>query len=282
MSMSFRSSLILRSLAGFVAASCFATSAANAAFITEYFDYGGTGGTTIGGKGDATGGWAGAWIGTGSGYNATQTYSTANLTYTAVGYANTGNDSSTGIATANTATIQTAPQVRHIDGGLGGTIWISFLARSTNVASGGNGEALVGFNQTSPLNGSDSVLGLLRNAAVVRWKSGSTTLVTPSAETTYLFLAKIEMNVSGADDRITAWVNPDLTSLGTGEVRPLADIGTALASIAVLNTTSGSVDAIRISNDVDGFAKVTAVPEPASLSLLALAGCVAMRRRRAM
>lgn len=272
MSMSFPSALILRSLAGFAAASCVATSAANAAFITEYFDYGATAGN-MPGKGATGGGWAAAWGG-----STDSKYSTDNLTYTATGYSNAGNTSGTGSAAGVNRGVGNGG-TRSFSSAMSGTIWISMLARHNSASNPG---ALLWLGTS----GQNDFIGLLGNLPQIRVNGTSTNLSAAVAGgTTHLFLAKLEIDYSGSLDRLTGWINPDLTNLGTGtSVSGVDIVGSSLTGITVsLNdndTTPSNLDAIRISNDSDGFDKVTAVPEPASLSLLALAGGAMLRRRR--
>ncbi len=243
-----------------------------AAVISEYFNYGATGGA-LGGNGTAVGGWSGAWSNqTGA------TYSTSNLTLTHPGYQNTNNAASTGSASG---TNRTNGSTRAFSTGLSGAIWVSMLARYTGTSSQ---DAILGIEKGG-LNGTDNCIGILGTEAIVRWGSGSTgqTIQTGLVkDQVYLFLAKIETDYSGTFDRITAWVNPNLSNLGTGTVKDGKDIvGTALDSVAVFNS-SGNVDAIRISNDAGAFSFVTTgvVPEPAAMGLLALGSMAALARRR--
>lgn len=102
----------------------------------------------------------------------------------------------------------------------------------------------------------------------------------------YLLLARVTVDYQDNLDRIEFWVNPDLSNGEAGLGTPLlsadgANVLNAVAGPRVSFSSGGALDAIRISNDPDGFEYVTAVPEPASLGALGLGGLVLLRRRRA-
>ncbi len=98
-------------------------------------------------------------------------------------------------------------------------------------------------------------------------------------------LLRIVLDGSGSDDTLDFWMNPDLTSGAGGLGIPDNSIsgsdffGTALDGIGVsFRRDNSTIDAIRISNDADGFAQVTSVPEP-STALLSVLGVLFLARR---
>ncbi|MCC5845668.1 MAG: PEP-CTERM sorting domain-containing protein [Verrucomicrobia bacterium] len=248
----------------------------HAALIVENFDYGESSGNLVN-FGSAGGGWAGGWTG-----NTAPNYSpTLNLTYTAPGYNNLDNDASTGSAVrngGNAASVAT----RDFSDTLDGTVWVSALAYRTAT----NQHVLLWLRG----DGSTSNFISIRNTgAVVRIAGNDTTQSThPFAlDETNLFLARVTLN-QDAGDRIDFWINPDLSGgeagLGIPTVfRDTGTIGNALTGIGVsFENDNATLDAIRISNDPNGFEMVTAIPEPGTLALMgiALGSLVLFRRRR--
>ena len=56
--------------------------------------------------------------------------------------------------------------------------------------------------------------------------------------------------------------------------------GAGLSGVGISFYIGGYIDAIRVSNDADGFQQVTGIPEPGSLSLLSIGGLAWILKRR--
>ena len=272
------------------------TNGARGAFLEEYFNgYGAVTGD-LGGKGVAGGGWAGGWVGNSPDYQAG-----AQLTYTGVGYDNAGNNATGSDGRAhfgggNTDSIST----RSFAVGMDGTIWVSWLTSNE-----GSSSYAAQFSFDGTFNNYFRILDGVTGNRQGRYNGG--TAITPALvdlpaytnDTTGLFLAKIDMNYSGALDRITVWLNPDLSggqsTIGLGYVLgDSADVfGATLDAISVsFSRNFGAIDAIRISNNINGFNEVTGYVEPVEVlpapepGTALLAGCgvllMTLRRRRAL
>src|SRR5690606_12254522 len=109
---------------------------------------------------------------------------------------------------------------RGIRGGMEGTIWISALARIDN--HGEDQDVLLWLDRTAAGNGDnagDAFIGLRKGGIIQLRHSGNVNLNEPGGTTyeaglVHLLLAQIEMNVLGNHDRISFWIDPDLTDLG--------------------------------------------------------------------
>lgn len=256
---------------------------APAATLVENFHYGDTS-RNLNGLGAATDGWAGAWFGD----NATDYFANRNLAYSGTGYSNADNGpGAIGYGGGDAGNITT----RVVPTALTGTVWVSALVE----ISSNSGDALL-WMRNDPHGANANMIGLrgsingTDNAPVAYLRYGSATnsqsVQTFALDTTHLLLAKIDVDYFGALDRIQFWVNPDLSGGEAGLGAPLlsgegSDVMANVAGPRVSFQAAGStMDAIRISNDADGFLKVTAVPEPASLAVLGLAAGALLGRRR--
>ena len=269
---------------------------ARSAVAVEYFnDYGTTSPTgLVSGGLNGGSGWSGAWQGGAS----NSYFQAANPTYSGTGYSDTGNDNGADDGVARGSSTSSIAYRNLADGGMGGTIWLSAIVNQT-----ASGDMLLWLDKTNTTaSGVDRDFVALRGStgtspagdntpeAVMSYNGGTdlTSSTVNFAAGTHLFLVRIDMNYSAALDRVSFWINPDLTG---GE----AGIGTAIYTAGTLDTfgtvfdgigissdgTQSTIDAIRISNESNGFNFVTTgIPEP-SLSLLLLAsGAVSVFRRR--
>jgi hypothetical protein len=235
--------------------------------IVDYFNY--SGGGTIGGKGVAGNGWAGAWVGSGNNTNDTQYYLSTNVTYSDGYYAGDFADT---VGSVGGGLAGYIPK-RTFSTPLTGTIWLSAIVNY----SGG----LV-FLYLDANDKTNDVVGLNSGKAVIRYNSGSDSAgKTVASGSVHLLLAKIVESPSGAD-AISYWVDPNLSggegTLGTPDRSGTgADcFGTnSLTSIGITVAGTSRLDAMRFGSTL---AEVTA-PEPATLVLLALGGLTVLRRR---
>lgn len=265
--------------------------AAHAAFVEEYFNGYGSGDVNLSGLGSTGGGWAGAWANdTGPNYQGG-----SQLTYTATGYSNLGNSSGTtdgrahegGGATTNIAT-------RTLATGMTGTVWVSALMSDEGGADFAAALVLdVGAATTNSLRiveqGTDTDQRSTFYNGAENQPGAGVGMGAYVDGTVGLLLVRVDMDHNGSGhDRVTAWFNPDLSggqsTIGSGFlVGETVDVfGPTFDGLGVaFSRGNGVIDAIRISNDANGFQLVTtAVPEPTAPALLGCLGLAALRRRR--
>ena len=286
--------VILKVVQGTGLAMSLAGASAQGALVTEYFNSYGTTTTRVNSLGSATGGWAAGWTGA-------NTYADyipgTSLVYSGSGYAAPLNHTGAGNGTmaAGSGAGVTNVSYRALSssdgGGLTGTVWISslvYVASNTKdifmtldaPSQTNNAVALRGSTGTDPSN------TLKVPEAVIKYNNvtDTTSTVRFAAMTTHLFLLKIGMNASGVNDSLDFWVDP---VLGAGA--PSSAAIYSKSGVNVFGTTfdgigftfasaGGSVDAIRISNDANGYAMV--IPEPATLLLLCGLALPWLRRGR--
>ena len=269
-----------------------AASPARAAFVAEYFNDAGTSGANLN-----TLGWTNP-------ISNTSYVAGTQVNYSAPGYSSAGNQSDTndGAATGS----NTTNLVYKTIAGMTGTVWVSAAVSQTT-----NGDVLLWLDKTNTTaSGTDRDFVALRGTtltspsapgtpeAVIAYNgatddgSDNTDLV---LSTPHLILLKIDMNFSAALDRITFWVDPDLsggeaglgTTVGSANgpkyLKDTADAyGTSFDGYGLsFSATSNVLDALRVSNDADGFVWVTTgVPEPTTAALLGVAGVGLCARRR--
>ncbi|HEX7010548.1 MAG TPA: hypothetical protein VF184_11230 [Phycisphaeraceae bacterium] len=276
-------------MAATAAASLGLASAAWAETITEYFNGYGESTVDLSGLGAAGDGWSTGWID-----NTNPDYVPGTqLTYTAAGYSNAGNESGPDDGAAVYGGGTAGSIVRRGVGefpGLGGTIWVSALVRISEA----NGEVLLWLGGSSANN----YIAIRTGQVAFRYNGASQTGAAVATNQTHLMLAKIQVNVDGDNDTIEYWFDPDLSGgeaglgaavfSGSGQhvfgqttvegETVLLDMSGIRLSFAGAGST---IDAIRISNDADGFLKVTsAIPEPATVGLSAAGALTLLMHRR--
>ncbi len=265
---------------------------AHAATVTEFFagygstsaglapgtDPGGTDTVNSPGFGAAGNGWAGGW----SGNQGPNYISNTSFSYSDPNYSNAGNGG-VGIAGWGGNGGSGSVAERSFSTALTGTVWVSFLTRFANTT----GESFLYLDRGQ----NDSIyFGAVAQNPTIRFGSGAGDILTGSStlavDQVHLLLARIVIDSVDANDSIDLWVNPNLASgvagLGAANVASsgVDSVGTGLGAIGVgFRRDQTNLDAIRFSNDADGFAQVTSVPEP-SAAILALLGLGILSRRK--
>lgn len=291
---------IIAAIGLFVGGLALVPTTARAATFTEYFNDYGTTNQNLSGRNGGTG-WSGAWTGN----TAVQYVAGAQAVYSATGYSSAGNDTG-----SNDGAVRGGgtPLLANRTMSLTGTIWYSAVVTQT----------ATGVDTLLWLDKADTVTtGTTREFVSLRGSTGLTggAGTPPEPEISYegtddnssstdlaintphLVLLRIDINYSGALDRIRYWIDPNLSGgeaglgLTVGSTNgpkyaksSLDAYGATFDGIGISTTSSGNtVDAIRLSNEADGFIFVTTgVPEPLSAASLTLgAAGLLLRRQRA-
>lgn len=271
-----------------------------AGLISESWDYSQSDGTVVEEANDFNGGmgWpANEWGLTTS--DAGFSYEIGdNLDYTAAGWTNDNGPTSGLIDGRGTRGNSSHNIFRSVsDSALTGTVWAAFLLERTDNA---NSTAFYFADTTSFTQGigvwsTSDDLSLVAGGSNLQ--SNGSVLATVSTDgvsdtDTNLVILKFETDYSGVNDRLTAWLNPtDVTSeaqlTATGERAvhdPIGDIWGSdldpLLRISVDGRSDAQYDQVRVAFGDAGLAELVAVPEPASIVLLAAGAAVVLGRRR--
>jgi hypothetical protein len=239
-------------------------------------------GNTAGGTG-----MTGLWAGTG-----TQNVVAGSLTYTLGGYAI--QQSGAGSAGKVQGTYNEPRQNRRtLSNAMIGDIWFSMLVQNPDA------QARAGLSINPATNG-DPAAGAIERLLVLSGNSltfqvNGTTLGTAAGALavgqTHLLLGKLSVDVAGGNDQLLIWADPaDLSLLGTPDITISGvDLLDSLSGVGLLSyntngpafsANGGFIDALRISNQSDGFFQVTGVPEPSALAAVGALTLLARRRRR--
>ena len=246
--------------------------------ITEFFNGYGSTNLDIGGLKGGTG-WGGAWGLDDGEYEAgTQLiYSAQDALYDNSGNQNDADDGRVRWTSTDGGAIIPRPFARSLDG----TVWISALVRMT-----GNDRAFIWLDSDEDVSGGNSgtFFGIDDHGGgslTIRFNDTTSPYdqvfveETIPLNTTHLFLAKVEVDYSGSDDRVSFWFNPDLsggeaglgtpdilsTHIATGDALGIALDGIAIQLVDRDTDGAGSImDALRISNLPTAFHDVTAPP----------------------
>jgi hypothetical protein len=196
---------------------------------------------------------------------------------------------------ASTVTASAGQDNRAPAATLAGTVWFSFLVdpASSNARGG------IGFNTTGATSADPRVLSV-GTTLYVGYGGATTTPPGPitvsnqfTVGQTSLVVGRIIINDNGSNDRISVWVNPDVTALASAspptpavDTATLDQFGTGLSQVTVSSytgtsgTASGIVDAVRLSDSPTAQTDVTGVPEPAAAGAFALSALGLLPRRR--
>jgi hypothetical protein len=260
--------------------------------IIENFNNYGTSDTNVAGLGSAGGEFTGAWAGS----NNPDYAPGQNLNYFAPGYNNTGNETGPEDGAARQGgdpNVGNGAYRTLAGSGLTGTIWASALARVDGIGR-------VSFRFDDPrvvgpiyaqLRGTGD--GMV-SASITYDNLTITDTSSPDrflASETHLML--IRLGIDPVTTTFALWVNPDLSGGEAGLSTPLYNvsaptndmIGPTLQDVGVGFFGTGEtslrlLDAIRLSNDIDGFIQVTALPEPRGVFLAAQAILLVVSGRR--
>jgi len=237
--------------------------------ITEYFTGYGTTVTHIGGLNGGTG-WEGGWADQDAEY-----VPGLHLQSSMAEMDRMGNQTGVDDGAARWKNTQGGPIVaRKFSRELGGTVWISALVQLT-----GNDRALLWLDADPDVNNgnSGSFIGIDDSNGRRLWMrfgNGGDAFAAKEValNTPHVLFGKVELDVSGDNDRVSFWLNPDLsggeaglgtpdlvsTSIANGDV-----FGPTLTGIAIQlvdrdgDGIGSAVDAIRISNRPTAFEDVT-------------------------
>lgn len=232
----------------------------HAALLIDNFDYGSTSGDLID-FGSAGGGWSGGWTDS----NKPDYIPGTNLIYNDSNYSNFDNNATTGSSGGGTSI--GSRTTRDFESAMSDTVWISALAKMSNVKKNEmliwvDGKSFFGIRTGDPvarIDGKPDIEGSLPASV--------------SNGHTMLWLARITWDIDASNnDRLEFWINPDLSGgaggLGPATTSQIRQLGSSISEIGVSSRDNDNyLDALRISDAPNGFELVTA-PEPDVLILL--------------
>lgn len=210
------------------------------------------------------------------------TFANENYTNPTVAYANSArsSDASSG-------------SNRSFSAGITSEVWLSFLGSAN---TGINNAAILRPNSTALAT---SGIGIQTGAFYAKLGNTSAVLTgapTFSANTTYLFLMKLETNVAGNNDKASFWIYDSSAVIDptTINANPMGTVTNAVWNIITgiglnlsrpVGTTDSFADNIRIAyggTTQENINAVLAIPEPTAWFLIAFAGTffVVFRQRK--
>ena len=177
-------------------------------------------------------------------------------------------------------------------GAPGSTVYISMLLRADGTlnegASGGFFGLLLNASTTTPSTSQDLFIGKTGGGNFGLEDRGGNnshlSSTTAAIGVSDFLVVKAEFSAAGTPDKFTLYMNPTATDMGTGIVKQDSNLG-MVNSMTIYSTGAFSMDELRVGTtlgDVVPAGETVAVPEPASVAMLALAGCgvAAFARRR--
>lgn len=178
-------------------------------------------------------------------------------------------------------------------GGADQTVYISVLLRPDGTLNEGSSGGFFGLNLNSSTPSNDVFIGKTSgpNYGIEDRGGNNSHLSTANAAigVTDLLVVRADFAANGGPDKFTLYVNPTATSMGPAVVKQDSDVGT-VGSISIYGTGAFSLDELRIGTTladvVPAGVTIGAVPEPASLAMLSIAGlgvaALARARRRSV
>ncbi|MCH7228951.1 hypothetical protein [Haloferula sp. A504] len=244
---------------------------------TEYFNGYGTVETNALGLDGGTG-WISNWANGGgvASLPNDNEYRPASLSYSAAGYDNSANlnGSEDGALYYDADNTGTSFVVRSLTPSAS-TVWMSALIS----VSGDTGDrATLWPDAVANVNNGNSGdgFGILDGNVFFRHNGNTSTGSAPAAGV-YLIVGKAEIDVSGSNDRLSFWFDPDVSSgeAGLGPATFTADnadtFGTAINGVGVLNKGAGALDAIRVGETL-GDVIASLPPAPPEVTSITKAG----------
>ncbi len=274
---------------------------ARAVLITEYMN--GYGPVTVSDVDTLNGGtgWASGWVRDSTAANSARYIANTGLSYGGTGYSNFGNETGLNDGYFQRSSNEPVYSRDFAAPVTTSTIWVSGLllfnrtdgrAAPQITLDGDSGTTSFGFFDLNDASGNE-------NGALLALTGATTQMTTTNfaLNTAHLILARIEFDQSGADDRVTFWVDPDVSGVAGGGAAALSaftfqatgTLGTQLDSAGFkFGQTTGTLDALRVgtAGGDAGLNEVltgVAVPAPGTVTLLVfggLASTLVLRRRR--
>jgi hypothetical protein len=169
------------------------------------------------------------------------------------------------------------------------TVPLYFSALFTNPSDTGAHALLLAVSDNATVNDNDVRIGLADGKFSAKLEGGANNTTvdgdfgTAALNTQYLVVGKLEFNVSGANDRLTVWIDPTgvetATASNTITGQDLGWVTPTHATVGQFNVSGrGIIDEVRIGS---AWSDVAAIPEPGSLALIGIAvGSLVIARRR--
>ena len=257
--------------------------------LTAYDSFSYTPGTALAGQNGGTG-FSGAWAPGSLSSDGSNSYYTQGTSL--------GGSTSAGGRVASLANYSLGNQLsRTLSQSLGGTdqtVYISVLLRPDGTLNEGSSGGFFGLNlnasTTTASTDNDVFIGKTSGSNYgIEDRGGNNSHLTSTAAAigvSTLLVVRADLAANG-NDKFTLYVNPTATSQGPATVKYDSNVGT-ISSLSIYGTGAFSLDELRIGTTladvVPAGTTIGAVPEPASIAMLSIAGlgvaALARARRR--